>query len=35
MMRIDIRKEIEDHGYIVANIWNIKKQGTRKTLFIY
>jgi len=23
---VDIREEIEEYGYIVSNIWNIKKQ---------
>jgi len=26
-----IIKEIEDHGYIVTNIWNVKKQDINKT----
>jgi len=28
----DIKKEIEDLGYTVTNIWNIKKQGIKKAL---
>jgi len=31
----DIKKEIEDLGYTVTNIWNIKKQGTKKALHMF
>jgi len=31
----NIRKEIEDHGYTITNIWNIKKQDTSKTFPIF
>jgi hypothetical protein len=31
----DFKREIEDHGHIVTNIWIIKKQGTSKTLLIF
>jgi len=30
----DIKKEIEDLGHTVTNIWNIKKQALKR-LFIY
>jgi hypothetical protein len=30
-----IKKEIEDLGHTVINIWNIKKQGTKKALHIF
>jgi len=31
----NIKKEIENLEYIVMNIWNIKKQSTKKALHIY
>jgi hypothetical protein len=31
----DIKKEIENLGHIVTNIWNIKKQGKKKALFTF
>jgi len=31
----DVKKEIEDLGYTVTNIWNIKKQGTKKALHMF
>jgi len=31
----DIKKEIEDLGHIVTNIWNIKKQDIKKALHIF
>jgi len=31
----DIKKEIEDLGHIIANIWNIKKQGTKRALHMF
>jgi len=31
----DIKKEIEDLGHIVTNIWNFKKQGIKKVLHMF
>jgi len=31
----DIKKEIEDLEHIVTNIWNIKKQSTKKALHMF
>jgi len=31
----DIKKEIEDLGHTITNIWNIKKQDTKKALHMF
>jgi len=31
----DNKKEIEELGHTVTNIWNIKKQGTKITLYMF
>jgi hypothetical protein len=31
----DIKKEIEDLGHIVTNMWNIKKQSIKRTFHIF
>jgi hypothetical protein len=31
----DIKKEIKELGHTVTNIWNIKKQGTKKAIYIF
>jgi len=32
---LQIKKEIENLKHTVTNIWNIKKQGTKKALLIF
>jgi len=31
----DIKKEIKDLGHTVTNIWNIKKQGLKRTFHVF